>query len=1492
MKKFIFVSLFSLVLSVNSYFEIKDQTNDKITINFNLDEYEIKNEQIGNVIKVSGSGTRSLAGEPSLPSLSSFVSLDKNSNYEVEYNVISQEEISNIYLAPQQSFDMNDSKFVKNNLIYSTSKFPSQNLLVSDKQNMRGYEFVNLEFVPFSYNPIEEKINVYKEVEIIITKSNSTNNLNSPDLPKSKVFERLVNAMVINPTVSSNRNEDFQKPSILYICGGSTESNPYFQQLVKWRRKQGYIVYTASTSDTGGSNTTAIKNYIQSSMNWDIPPEFVTLIGDDGGSYNIDSYTEYDSGYNGEGDHPYSQLIGNDLWPEVILGRISVRSSSELAVVVSKILGYEQVADQTQNWHEKAAIVGDPSTSGISCAITAENIAAVMDQYGVEDIRTKISGGSYDSWMVDQLDEGVNYFNYRGYYGVSGFSNNDVDNANNGFKLPFATVITCGTGSYASENQCLSEKFLRAGSTTSPKGAVACVGTATVGTHTMFNNSVNIGIYYGLFAKDLETAGESLVYGKANLYENYPSNPNDWVTIFTHWNNLMGDGATRLWTDTPININVSHQSSLYQGENFLAFNVTNSIGQPVENALVTLVESRTSNFYLEGISDSEGNVIINLDESEVELLDDLEVTVTKFNHKPYMEVINYQDDIYVPYASLETSSFNDGNNNGIMNPGETIQLTVPIHYDGTDNLSDITATLYSDSEINPIFTEVFYGDINNGTNNPEDDLAFIFQVSEFENHNDNLNLYLNLSNNYGYNSVTNLHFNIESFELSVESFTVLDGGNNIIDPGESASGLITINNSGTQTSPVFNCSVSTLSPDLIINQQTIIINEINSNSSNNSSQFEMILENTAFNGETKIIDFVCSTDYGYEFEYSKNLEVGTVRVTDPVGPDQYGYYIYDSNDSDYSLQPTYEWIDIQEIGNPLNDVNDDDGDNQDESQVINLPFTFKFYGQEYQQITVCSNGWISFGNSQLESFRNDHLPGPGGPSPMLAVFWDDLTADNGGAVYSYYDEQYHIYIVQWNNVKTYEDNSNESFQAILFDPMYYITPTGDGEILLQYEDFNNTSNGSYGGGTPLHGGYCSVGIEDHWGTTGLEYTFNNSYDRAAMPLSDNTALFISTRKIGSVWNLPQAELGLSTSELNFEVEENQQFTDYITLSNTGEDESILSYNIKTSPLAISAGNDNFGNHWIDSDIDFNNNYNWIDIDASETNQIIFENNDDGEFVDLGFDFNFYGDDYNQILVNPNGWIGFGDNDNQWSNETIPSDDGPQNAIFAFWDDLNPQNENNSCSNEGEGNVYHATIENKKIIWFNDVVRCGSNPDYEGVFDFQVVLHSNRSIDINYRTMDGYTTSATIGIQNNNGSDGILIAYNDEYVHDNLKLTFKPNSQWLTPINDSNTLYYGEQAIYDVEVDSNQLSSSSEVSYILIESNSNESNIIVPINVSLIDNTVIGDINGDEIINVLDVVIIVNMIVSNAEYSPEADLNDDAIVNVLDIVLLVNLILNS
>ena len=53
----------------------------------------------------------------------------------------------------------------------------------------------------------------------------------------------------------------------------------------------------------------------------------------------------------------------------------------------------------------------------------------------------------------------------------------------------------------------------------------------------------------------------------------------------------------------------------------------------------------------------------------------------------------------------------------------------------------------------------------------------------------------------------------------------------------------------------------------------------------------------------------------------------------------------------------------------------------------------------------------------------------------------------------------------------------------------------------------------------------------------------------------------------------------------------------------------------------------------------------------------------------------------------------------------------------------------------------------------------------------------------------------------------------------------------------------------------------------------------------------GDINNDEIVNILDIVQLANIILSG-EYTENADLNSDGSVNILDIVQLANIILSS
>ena len=52
----------------------------------------------------------------------------------------------------------------------------------------------------------------------------------------------------------------------------------------------------------------------------------------------------------------------------------------------------------------------------------------------------------------------------------------------------------------------------------------------------------------------------------------------------------------------------------------------------------------------------------------------------------------------------------------------------------------------------------------------------------------------------------------------------------------------------------------------------------------------------------------------------------------------------------------------------------------------------------------------------------------------------------------------------------------------------------------------------------------------------------------------------------------------------------------------------------------------------------------------------------------------------------------------------------------------------------------------------------------------------------------------------------------------------------------------------------------------------------------------GDINGDYIINVQDVVLTVNLVMIG-EYNSTADLNSDDTIDVLDIVQIINIILN-
>ena len=55
---------------------------------------------------------------------------------------------------------------------------------------------------------------------------------------------------------------------------------------------------------------------------------------------------------------------------------------------------------------------------------------------------------------------------------------------------------------------------------------------------------------------------------------------------------------------------------------------------------------------------------------------------------------------------------------------------------------------------------------------------------------------------------------------------------------------------------------------------------------------------------------------------------------------------------------------------------------------------------------------------------------------------------------------------------------------------------------------------------------------------------------------------------------------------------------------------------------------------------------------------------------------------------------------------------------------------------------------------------------------------------------------------------------------------------------------------------------------------------------------LGDLNSDDIINVLDVILLVNIVLGNQGDSILADMNNDGQTNILDVIILVNIIIES
>jgi hypothetical protein len=183
------------------------------------------------------------------------------------------------------------------------------------------------------------------------------------------------------------------------------------------------------------------------------------------------------------------------------------------------------------------------------------------------------------------------------------------------------------------------------------------------------------------------------------------------------------------------------------------------------------------------------------------------------------------------------------------------------------------------------------------------------------------------------------------------------------------------------------------------------------------------------------------------------------------GPDGYGYYFIDSNDSAFNA-PQPNFIDISGYGTPIAFTGDDEN-----LGPFLIGFSINYYGIDFLTFRACSNGWASF-TASVNSFSNVAIPTAAEPNNLLAPFWDDFDFNHGGSAY-YYSNNTDTLIIEWKEVGYHIGSGTATFEIIL---------TANGNILYQYGAITGTADSH------------TIGIENQSGSIGLQYVFNTSSD--------------------------------------------------------------------------------------------------------------------------------------------------------------------------------------------------------------------------------------------------------------------------------------------------------------------------------------------------------------------------------------------------------------
>jgi len=540
MKKFtlLFVMLFIATLSMEAQkftytgnwgkagLNLIDSKSNAIQVIYSVPEFSMEDIQVeGGLMKniaLPGTILGNNAGMPNLPGKGSFLAIPQGSTPKVK--IVSQrtETIHNVEIAPAQRIPLDTEKdfpLVKDQLVYSKNAlYPESPVMISEVNQIRGVDAINLGITPFQYNPVTKDLIVYIDMKVEITFEGGSGQFGN-DTFRSRWWDPIMQDNIANysslPAVDyDSRYQTYSKGQRDTECEYIiiTPTGPDFlswaDSIANFRNQQGILTHIYTLTDVGGNTEAAIEAFIDNAYNtWTIKPAACLLLGDYGSdaTKNITSHMyTHPAGYpNFASDNKFADVTGDEM-PDVVFARIVANNATQLQLLCSRFLDYERnppvdplyydkpitaLGWQTVRWFQLCSeIVGgfwkntmnkhprrinavyEGSQNVWSSASNTSQITSYFGPSGLAYIPaspTELGGwtGGNATKINQAIDSGAFILMHRdhGYYdgwGEPAYSSGNISVLNNTM-LPFVFSINCQTGSYHRSADCFGERFIR-----------------------------------------------------------------------------------------------------------------------------------------------------------------------------------------------------------------------------------------------------------------------------------------------------------------------------------------------------------------------------------------------------------------------------------------------------------------------------------------------------------------------------------------------------------------------------------------------------------------------------------------------------------------------------------------------------------------------------------------------------------------------------------------------------------------------------------------------------------------------------------------------------------------------------------------------------------------------------------------------------------------------------------------------------------------------